>query len=101
MRKAWFSLFAVVFLALPAFAGWVATGPGREVGMEKLRSDAAGLVMNVSLPGFETGTAQTPGGEFARISLPGEGVSSGIGRPNLPVIRRFVEVPYGTGSPWR
>lgn len=94
-KKLWGVLLALSLFALPAFAGWVAAGPGSEVGIQKQTSDLSGVVMEVTLPGFEAGTARTPGGEFARIALPGEGVSSGIGRPNLPVIRKFVEVPYG------
>lgn len=96
MRKElWFVLFVLSLFALPAFGAWVPSGTGTELVVRKFSSDMAGLVLDVTLPGFETSVASTPGGQFARFALPGAGVSSEIGRPNLPVIRKFVEVPYG------
>ncbi len=96
MRNGWWLiLLAGALCAFPAYGSWVAAGPGSEVGISKMTSDAAGLTLEVTLPGFQAERTQTPGGEFARISLPGAGVSGALGKPALPVIRKFVEVPYG------
>jgi hypothetical protein len=96
MRKElWFILLAGALCAFPAYGSWVAAGPGSDVGISKMTSDAAGLTLEVTLSGFQAERTQTPGGEFTRISLPGAGISGDLGKPTLPVIRKFVEVPYG------
>jgi len=94
-RWLWFAPLVTILFALPAHGSWVRVGPGSEMDLNKVASDFAGLTMEVALPGFETERTMTPGGEFAKITLPGAGVSTELGRPNLPMIRKFVEVPYG------
>jgi len=44
----------------------------------------------VELSEFSSGN-----GVFNRVVIPEEGVLSNIGRPELPVMRRFIEIPWG------
>ncbi|RJP75580.1 MAG: T9SS C-terminal target domain-containing protein, partial [Candidatus Zixiibacteriota bacterium] len=82
----------------PAPASWIPLNGAQaetapEVRLE--RSDYQAIVMDFSLAGFQAETAQTPGGAFTVLTLQGEGFTTQTGAPQLPVIRRLVEVPYG------
>jgi hypothetical protein len=52
------------------------------------------IELEMNLPGIYRELVNTPGGDYARLFLPLEGFTSEIGRPQLPVMLRWVEVPY-------
>ena len=60
-----------------------------------IRSDFDAVILKMSLAGFARETAVASGGDFDRILLDGEGFTTEVGKPQLPVIRRLVEIPYG------
>jgi len=37
----------------------------------------------------------TKGGVFNRLSTPDCGITNTVGEPNLPVLRKMVQIPYG------
>jgi len=53
------------------------------------------FTLQVTLPPPEIQTISTPYGNFSEIMLPVSGRSTEEGRPLLPVIREFVEIPEG------
>lgn len=48
-----------------------------------------------STDNYSLSTVATDLGQFQLLTLPGAGVSAGVGEPQVPVLRRLVEVPYG------
>jgi len=86
----------ILLLAVPLIAAWVPIGgKGNAVNLTLSESTVSGLTVKVTVPGIEHNTVQTKGGEFESISIPNEGVTSELGKPKLPAIRRFFEVPLG------
>ncbi|TKJ37941.1 hypothetical protein CEE37_13330 [candidate division LCP-89 bacterium B3_LCP] len=63
--------------------------------VELLHSDQQVIELNFQISGFNLQTVETETGFFDMISLAGEGYTTEIGQPQLPVIRRMVEIPYG------
>lgn len=54
-------------------------------------------IISVRIPAVIAKEVSTKGGVFTRLALPGEDSISGeLGTPLIPVIRRLVEVPFGT-----
>lgn len=60
-----------------------------------LSSDVRLIEVEVNVPGLYREVIGTPGGEFPRLSLPPEGFTTEIGRAQLPVLYRWVEIPAG------
>ncbi|MGA7827926.1 MAG: C25 family cysteine peptidase [Geobacteraceae bacterium] len=58
-----------------------------------LTKSAARLKMMV--PGYEVGTVRQDSIQFSRFDVPGAGVTPVVGKPELPVMRRFVAIPDG------
>ncbi len=51
--------------------------------------------LNVQIPGISVQETKTKGGIFTQISLGNSSYKGEVGTPQLPVIRKLVEVPYG------
>ena len=69
-------------------------------GLEEARvvvaeSSATVLEFEVELPGISLESVATEAGDFVRLSVPGLGRVGQTGEPQLPALRRFVEVPVG------
>ncbi len=60
-----------------------------------LRCDYQAIQIDFSLSGFSHETVATKGGSFSRMMIGDEGYTTEIGQPQLPVIRRMIEIPYG------
>lgn len=60
-----------------------------------VRSDMNAISVKITLPGFMHETVETDQGAFSRLVLDGEGYTTQTGHPQLPVIRRLIEIPYG------
>jgi hypothetical protein len=92
----WFSLGSVPVWAVSA-PRWVEFAPGTEqVPQTKvLESNLQQVILEVQIPGMWTEEMTTKGGVFNRFSLPECGVSNVEGEPDLPVLRRMVQIPYG------
>ena len=60
-----------------------------------LESDFDKVIFEIQIPGIWSKEIITKGGEFALLSIPDEGASTIIGEPNLPVITKMVQIPFG------
>ena len=75
---------------------WIEFDDGAgEVRIDAVQSSSAGVEVTVELPGIEVGGIGTEGGSFVRVEIPGVGRIGATGEPELPALRRFVEVPDG------
>ncbi len=74
---------------------WVSLGGNAGAGpkISVQAADATQVVLTAGVGGYETAVTGRVAGRYARISLPECGYSSTIGEPELPVIRRLLEVP--------
>lgn len=88
----------VLAVSLPAY--WQPLYPGRSSqaaapAVQFLLDDGSQIVIQVDLEGLLIDQTQTHGQPFQTLDLPEVGWTNEVGRPRLPVIRRFVEVPLG------
>jgi hypothetical protein len=73
--------------------------------LQVLQSDYSRIQLHFQLLGFYAEPIERTEGKFTALSIPEEGYTALVGSPALPVIRRFLEIPYGatvsiqTGSP--
>jgi len=76
---------------------WISLIPGMEKAprVNLLESDFDRVIFEIQVPGIWSKEITTKGGEFALLSIPDEGVSTIIGEPNLPVIIKMVQIPFG------
>jgi hypothetical protein len=92
-------LLAVLVLSQAAFAAerWIPfDGTGASAATVTIvQSDMNRLVLDISVPGIEAEDVTTSGGTFTRLGLEGAGPTVAIGEALLPVVREFVEIPYG------
>lgn len=51
--------------------------------------------LKLAIPGYEVGAIRQENMDFSRFDVPGAGVTPVVGKPELPIIRRFVAVPEG------
>ncbi len=63
------------------------------VALVSSNSRVISLTVDLPVPGISLASAGT--GNFSVLSLPDAGISTTVGSPQLPVIRRLVEIPYG------
>ncbi len=66
-----------------------------EARLEVAESSATVLEFDVELSGIALESVATEEGDFVRLSVPGLGRVGSVGEPQLPALRRFVEVPFG------
>ena len=76
---------------------WIPLIPGMEKAprVNLLESDFDRVIFEIQVPGIWSEEITTKGGEFALLSIPDKGVSTIIGEPNLPVITKMVQIPFG------
>ncbi len=63
--------------------------------MTLLGASSLAIDLQASLPGAQAETVRAGGLTFTRLSGEGYGYSTTIGQPELPVLRREVEIPFG------
>ena len=86
----------VLLLVVPLMGAWVSVGGnGESVGITLLKNTTQEMVVNLNVPGFNHRIETTKVGEFELVEIPNEGVTTELGKPRLPVIRRFFEAPFG------
>jgi hypothetical protein len=97
-------LFLVMVLSTagfsqPVLAGeWIPLSGPRSEGPPAVsvsRADHHSVELDVEIPGLVRETVITPGGNYPRLALLEEGFTTEIGRPQVPVITRWVEIPAG------
>lgn len=67
----------------------------REAGISTLDQSDARLTFQVSIGTLASYDVETERGTFSRLLLPGFHASHAIGDPELPMINRLFEIPYG------
>ncbi len=86
----------MMVLATALSAEWLSFGgePGAPAIDVNLKS-AQGVHFSVTVPGVEYELTATEAGNFVELKMEGYGYTTEIGLPKVPVIRRFIEVPFG------
>jgi hypothetical protein len=64
-------------------------------GVSLVSSTPSEILLSVSLPAPAVSIASVNGTDYAVLSVPEAGISSDVGAPQVPVIRKLVEIPYG------
>ncbi|MBD3348734.1 MAG: hypothetical protein GF400_06020, partial [Candidatus Eisenbacteria bacterium] len=54
-----------------------------------------GATLSIDFPGFVAESVETKGGTFTRLAMPGYFHAFDPGRPRLPVVREYLEIPHG------
>ncbi len=101
-RKLWLPLFYLMMVFAPLLghaADWVPLNGAQALAeapaIELQSSDFNSIRLTIAIPGFMHETIATESGDFSYIMLDGEGYTTQIGHPQLPVIRRMIEIPFG------
>ena len=76
---------------------WITLGGDAGAGpaIKVAAADATQVSFTAEVGGYEAEVTEQAAGPYTRISMPECGYSSGVGQPQLPVIRRLLEVPDG------
>ncbi len=89
-------------MALPAGADtqeqWLpfdGISPVAQPVMSVLRADGSAVDLHAGLPGVWATDIQAGGQDYSRLYGDGYGHSTKVGMPDLPVLRRDVEIPFG------
>jgi hypothetical protein len=95
-----FSGFLVIVVEKNNCVGeWVGSTPNSTPGsvyeVKMKCSDNTGMVVDVDIPGIITANVTFNETYYQIIEMPNAGYTSAIGKPKLPVIRRYLEVPRG------
>ena len=54
-----------------------------------------GMMVNFDIPGMFVHEVEVGGEKFHRLSIPGRGTLTDVGKPELPIVGEAVEIPYG------
>lgn len=54
----------------------------------------SGILINVDIPGIYVYEVERNDTIYQRLSIPGHGTNTDLGKPELPVIGRIIEIPY-------
>ena len=85
--------------AVPPKLGWVEfvdkapNGSGPNAYMKE--DTTSSLMINFNIPGMFASEEQIDGEVYHKVSIPGQGNLSAEGKPELPIIGKMVEIPYG------
>ncbi len=76
---------------------WIslAPAPDRAPQANLLESDFDGLVLDIRIPGVWSQAVATPAGDFSLLSIVQSGAGTVVGEPNLPVISKIIQIPFG------
>ncbi len=82
--------------------GWVPFIPGAEPGAAhevKLKaSDNTGITVDSDIPGMYAIDVPVDGEVYQRISMLNVHYTTAIGKPKVPIIRRYLEIPYDVNN---
>ncbi len=76
-------------------AKYISFTPNGNTGVKVLSSSTSGIDLEVNISGVEISTERLEKGEFAILKIGDYGFTTEIGKPQIPVITRFIEVPIG------
>ncbi len=83
----------LVLAAALTMGFWVASQATADPRFEVIDADDSGITLHVEFPSPSVSTIHTAGGVQNRISLPGAGVHTELGAPDVPVIRTNIALP--------
>ena len=63
--------------------------------VEVVNSTSQEIVLDVSIPSMAEAGVLRDGTAYQRLSLPGSGTTTEIGRPEVPAFARYVAIPHG------
>jgi hypothetical protein len=94
-------MIAVSVIAQPA-TEWVRMMPnverGQQVAVSVESAQAATVKLRAQSPGFLSEQREVAGTTYRRLMMPGAGISVEAGKPELPVIRRLIQIPLGASA---
>ncbi|MCK4403954.1 MAG: hypothetical protein KAW02_02575 [candidate division Zixibacteria bacterium] len=92
----WFS-FSSTPLWAESNPEWIEFIPGTEKApqINVLGSNFEQVVLDIQIFGMWSEEVATKGGIFNRLSIPECGITNVIGEPNLPMLRKMIQIPYG------
>jgi len=91
----------LLIMLLPAAAnasgGWIpfSANAGQDTQVDVVRSDYESVQLRVLVPGVAVDAVKADGREFTRLTFDDDGFIGEWGTPQIPVIRRLIEVPCG------
>ncbi|MFH1335808.1 MAG: C25 family cysteine peptidase, partial [Candidatus Zixiibacteriota bacterium] len=96
-------LIAILLLGIFTLAraatspSWVPLTPAEDKipQLNIIRSNPTQVSIEIMIPGIWTEEVSTAGGVYSSLSISSAGVTSVIGQPNLPVITKMVQIPFG------
>ncbi|MDP8256613.1 MAG: C25 family cysteine peptidase [Candidatus Alcyoniella australis] len=98
MSRLLLSLCLVLLIAVPALAADSNLLNRTSTTVEPIYQDATTVELAVRFGGLEIEPTQLLGSNFTSIEIDSTGVLGVVGAPRVPVLRRFVRIPFG-GEP--
>ena len=86
--------FCLIFISLNAFAGGIRIKEG-STNLKITENSYIKLQLTNTLTQFDATEVQTSAGTFTTLTAEGYGFSERFGDPNLPVLKKLIEVPFG------
>jgi len=86
--------FCILFTSLSALAGEIRIKEGK-TNLKITENSYYKLQVNNSITQFDATEIQTSAGTFSTLTAEGYGFSERFGDPNLPVLKKLIEVPFG------
>ncbi|MCK4428499.1 MAG: hypothetical protein KAW16_08460, partial [candidate division Zixibacteria bacterium] len=100
MKKASLFVLALAILVAPfslASAYEVTLGQGEEAEVTLLSSDASGVKVEINIPKILIEDRTAEGENYQVITIPGGGILTHVGEPQVPLVCRFVVLPPTSG----
>ncbi len=96
MRKLYtFFMLLVCIMLTTANAQIIKTGIFETTKLQLKENSATRFVVKNSVSEFNITTVVTEKGMFSKIEMPGYTPGNEVGKPELPVLRNLIEIPYG------
>ena len=77
---------------------WIPFIPDSEPGslseIKLKSSDTMGIMVDSDIPGMYSTNVSINNTLYQKLNIPNEGLTTEIGKPEVPVIRRYLEIPY-------
>lgn len=104
IRKSTIVVYVGILILGLSFSAWSETSPSwvklaptldNTLQVSVIRSDFSQINLEIQVPGVWAEEVSTKGGIYSLLTIPSAGVSSVISQPNLPVIAKMVQIPFG------
>ena len=95
MKKQSLILIAFIISGLSTFAANVVINPDKETKLQIIENTYSVLHLKSIVSTVNLSNINTINGTFAKIEISGYGKSLTVGDPELPVLKKLIEIPYG------